>query len=301
MSMPEEHVSLENVTDVISGLTAEEVNERIACGKVNGDFDIPSKSVKQIFKDNCLTFFNLINIILAAFVVAVGSFKNCLFLGVIICNTAIGIFQEIRSKRAIDKLALISAPKADVLRNGEIQTIAVKDIVLDDIMILSAGRQVCSDCIAVEGDCEVNESLITGESDPIVKHKGDEILSGSFLISGNAKAQVIRIGADNYANKITSGAKYIKKNNSKMLASINYILKMISVCIIPMILLMFGKEMLLAHNTFTDAVVNTVSAIIGMIPEGLVLMASMVLAVSVIRLATNKTLAQDLYLSLIHI
>ena len=295
MPNAEKSISLENATDVGAGLTSKEVSDRIAQGKVNGDFNIPSKSVKQIFKDNCLTFFNLINIILAAFVVAVGSFKNCLFLGVIICNTAIGIFQEIRSKRAIDKLALISAPKADVLRNGEIQTIAVKDIVLDDIMILSAGRQVCSDCIAVEGDCEVNESLVTGESDPIVKHKGDEILSGSFLISGNAKAQVIRIGADNYANKITSGAKYIKKNNSKMLASINYILKMISVCIIPMILLMFGKEMLLAHSTFTDAVVNTVSAIIGMIPEGLVLMASMVLAVSVIRLATNKTLAQDLY------
>ena len=269
MPNAEKSISLENATDVGAGLTSKEVSDRIAQGKVNGDFNIPSKSVKQIFKDNCLTFFNLINIILAAFVVAVGSFKNCLFLGVIICNTAIGIFQEIRSKRAIDKLALISAPKADVLRNGEIQTIPVKDIVLDDIMILSAGRQVCSDCIAVEGDCEVNESLITGESDPIVKHKGDEILSGSFLISGNAKAQVIRIGADNYANKITSGAKYIKKNNSKMLASINYILKMISVCIIPMILLMFGKEMLLAHNTFTDAVVNTVSAIIGMIPEGL--------------------------------
>lgn len=295
MPNAEKSISLENATDVGAGLTSKEVSDRIAQGKVNGDFNIPSKSVKQIFKDNCLTFFNLINIILAAFVVAVGSFKNCLFLGVIICNTAIGIFQEIRSKRAIDKLALISAPKADVLRNGEIQTIAVKDIVLDDIMILSAGRQVCSDCIAVEGDCEVNESLVTGESDPIVKHMGDEILSGSFLISGNAKAQVIRIGADNYANKITSGAKYIKKNNSKMLASINYILKMISVCIIPMILLMFGKEMLLAHSTFTDAVVNTVSAIIGMIPEGLVLMASMVLAVSVIRLATNKTLAQDLY------
>ena len=118
MSKPEEYTSLENITDVTTGLTAEQVNERISCGKVNGDFNIPSKSVKQIFKDNCLTFFNLINIILAAFVVAVGSFKNCLFLGVIICNTAIGIFQEIRSKRAIDKLALISAPKADVLRNG---------------------------------------------------------------------------------------------------------------------------------------------------------------------------------------
>lgn len=282
-------------TDINLGLSEKDVAYRIEKGLVNGDFNIPSKSVKQIFKDNCLTFFNFINIILAACVIAVGSFKNCLFLGVIICNTAIGIFQEIRSKRAVDKLALISAPKAKVLRNGKEEAIAVRDIVLDDIMLLSAGGQVCSDCCVADGECEVNESLITGESDPVIKKNGDEILSGSFIVCGNAKAQVIRTGADNYANKITSGAKYIKKNNSEMLGSINYILKIISICIIPMILLMFGKEMLLAHSDFQEAVVNTVSAIIGMIPEGLVLMASMVLAVSVIRLATNKTLAQDLY------
>ena len=295
MSEPNNSATLDFVTDTTLGLSEAQVSQRITDGKVNGEMNIPSKSIKQIFKDNCLTFFNLINVILAACVVAVGSFKNCLFLGVILCNTAIGIFQEIRSKRAIDKLALISAPKADVIRGGVQQTIAVKDIVLDDLMILTAGKQVCSDCVVVQGECEVNESLITGESDPVIKKPGDEILSGSYLVSGETKAQVVRIGADNYASKITSGAKYIKKNNSKMLGSINYILKIISLCIIPMILLMFGKEMLLAGTPFNEAVVNTVSAIIGMIPEGLVLMASMVLAVSVIRLATNKTLAQDLY------
>ncbi len=285
----------EKNTDINNGLTLNEVDERVQKGLVNGDFNIPSKSIKQIFKDNCFTFFNFINIVLAAFVVAVGSFKNCLFLGVILCNTAIGIFQEIRSKKAIDKLALISAPKARVLRDGNESTIAVKDVVMDDIMILGAGQQVCSDCIVAEGECEVNESLITGESDPIVKKAGDEILSGSFIVCGDVKAQVIRIGADNYANKITSGAKYIKKNNSEMLKSINYVLKIISICIVPMILLMFGKEMFISRSGFAEAVVSTVSSIIGMIPEGLVLMASMVLAVSVIRLATHKTLAQDLY------
>ncbi len=292
----------ENKTDIINGLSEKDVATRVEKGLINGDFNIPSKSIKQIFKDNCLTFFNFLNVILALFIVLVAimegniaELKNCLFLGVILCNTVIGIFQEIRSKKAVDKLALISAPKAKVLRDGKEETIAVKDIVMDDLMILGAGNQVCSDCIVLQGECEVNESLITGESDPIVKKEGDEILSGSFVICGDVKAQVIRIGADNYANKITSGAKYIKKNKSEMLGSINYVLKIIGICIIPMILLMFGKELLLSHSTLPQAIVSTVSSIIGMIPEGLVLMASMVLAVSVIRLATRKTLAQDLY------
>ena len=285
----------QNKTDIVNGLSESEVAHRIENGLVNGDFNVPSKSIKQIFKDNCLTFFNFINIILAIFVVAVGSFKNCLFLGVILCNTAIGIFQEIRSKKAVDKLALISAPKAKVIRNGKEEIIAVKDIVMDDLMILGAGNQICSDCIVLQGECEVNESLITGESDPVTKKEGDEILSGSFVICGDVKAQVIRIGADNYANKITSGAKYIKKNKSEMLESINYVLKIISICIIPMIILMFSKELLFSKSSLPDAIISTVSSIIGMIPEGLVLMASMVLAVSVIRLATRKTLAQDLY------
>lgn len=292
----------ENKTDINSGLSEKDVAERVEKGLINGDFNIPSKSIKQIFKDNCLTFFNFLNVILALFIVFVAimegniaELKNCLFLGVILCNTVIGIFQEIRSKKAVDKLALISAPKAKVLRSGKEETIAVKDIVMDDLMILGAGNQVCSDCIVLNGECEVNESLITGESDPIIKKEGDEILSGSFVICGDVNAQVIRIGADSYANKITSGAKYIKKNKSEMLGSINYVLKVIGICIIPMILLMFGKELLLSKSTLSQAIVSTVSSIIGMIPEGLVLMASMVLAVSVIRLATRKTLAQDLY------
>lgn len=285
----------EFITDKEKGLTKAQVDERIEKGLINGDFNVPSKSIKQIFKDNCLTFFNFLNVVLAAMVIAVGSFKNCLFLGVILCNTAIGIFQEIRSKRAVDRLALISAPNATVLRDGKEETIAVKDIVKDDLMVLNAGRQICADCVVVEGECEVNESLITGESDPITKKVGDEVLSGSFVVCGDIKAQVTRIGVDNYANKITSGTKYIKKNQSEMLKSINVVLKVIGACIVPMILIMFGKEMLLAHSGFTDAVINTVSSIIGMIPEGLVLLASMVLAVSVIRLAANKTLAQDLY------
>ncbi|MCH5325260.1 MAG: HAD-IC family P-type ATPase [Eubacterium sp.] len=282
-------------TDISNGLSAEEVRQRTAEGKVNGDFNIPSKSVKQIFIDNCFTFFNFINVVLAAFVVAVGSFKNCLFLGVIISNTAIGIFQEIRSKRAVDKLSLISAPKATVLRDGKESVIPVSEVVLDELILLGAGGQICADSRIVSGEIEVNESLITGESDPVTKRAGDELLSGSFVVCGEAKAQAIRIGADNYANKITSGAKYIKKHNSEMLNSINNVIKVISICIIPMILLMFGKEMVIGGAPFADAVVATVSAIIGMIPEGLVLMASMVLAVSVIRLAMHKTLAQDLY------
>ncbi len=285
----------EYTTDTNSGLSSAQVRERAQAGKINGDFNIPSKSIKQIFKDNCLTFFNFINIVLAAFVVAVGSFKNCLFLGVIICNTAIGIFQEIRSKRAVDKLSLISAPKASVLRDSKEEVIPVSEVVLDDLILLKAGSQICADSRVLSGELEVNESLITGESDPVTKREGDELLSGSFVVSGEAKTQAIRIGGDNYANKITSGAKYIKKNNSEMLRSINNVLKVISVCIIPMILLMFGKELLFTGSTFAEAVVATVSAIIGMIPEGLVLMASMVMAVSVIRLATRKTLAQDLY------
>ncbi|MBR4306139.1 MAG: HAD-IC family P-type ATPase, partial [Ruminiclostridium sp.] len=284
----------QNKTDIVNGLSESEVAHRIENGLVNGDFNVPSKSIKQIFKDNCLTFFNFINIILAIFVVAVGSFKNCLFLGVILCNTAIGIFQEIRSKKAVDKLALISAPKAKVIRNGKEEIIAVKDIVMDDLMILGAGNQICSDCIVLQGECEVNESLITGESDPVTKKEGDEILSGSFVICGDVKAQVIRIGADNYANKITSGAKYIKKNKSEMLESINYVLKIISICIIPMIILMFSKELLFSKSSLPDAIISTVSSIIGMIPEGLYLLTSIAMAASAIKLAKQRVLVQDM-------
>ncbi|MBQ8171155.1 MAG: cation-translocating P-type ATPase [Oscillospiraceae bacterium] len=286
---------METNTDLEKGLTDEQVRLKKEHGESNGSFDVKTKSVPQILKDNILTLFNLINVILAAFVALTGSYRNMLFMGVVLCNIAIGIFQEIRSKRIIDRLALISAPKAHLLREGKETERPVSDIVKDDIMLLASGRQICADAILAQGECEVDESLITGESDPIVKRTGDELLSGSFVISGTAKAQVIRVGAEAYANKITSGAKYVKKQNSEMMRSINSIISTVSVCIVPFALVLFFKAIFVTQQEFSRGIVSTVAALIGMIPEGLVLLTSIALAVSSIRLARRNTLCQDLY------
>lgn len=286
---------MEIKTDINKGLSGEEVLSRINSGKSNGSFSVKTKSVGQILKDNIFTLFNLINVILAVFVALTGSYRNMLFMGVILCNIAIGIFQEIRSKRTIDRLSLISAPKAHLLRDGEEMTAPVSDIVMDDIMLLSSGRQICADGILLSGSCEVDESLITGESDPIVKHEGDELLSGSFVISGAVKAQVTRVGAESYANRIASGAKYVKKQNSEMMRSINRIISTVSVCIVPFALVLFFKAIFITQQSFDRGIVSTVAALIGMIPEGLVLLTSIALAVSSIRLAARQTLCQDLY------
>ncbi len=282
-------------TDPKQGLTAAEVQQRIKSGLSNGSFNVKTKSVGQIFRDNIFTLFNLINVILAVFVALTGSYRNMLFMGVILANIAIGIFQEIRSKRTIDRLSLISAPKAHLVRDGKEVSCAVSEIVMDDIMLLASGRQICADGVLAEGSCEVDESLITGESDPILKHEGDELLSGSFVVSGTGAAQVIRVGADSYANKITSGAKYVKKQSSEMMASINKIISTISVCIVPFALVLFFKAIFITGQDFSRGIVSTVAALIGMIPEGLVLLTSLALAVSSIRLASKQTLCQDLY------
>lgn len=271
------------------------MEERTKSGRINGDTAPATKSVKEIIYTNVCTFFNLLNIILGLLVILVGSYKNALFLGVIFFNIIIGIFQEIRAKRVIDRLSLISAPKAAVLRSGEEKEILTGEIVLDDLMLLSAGKQICSDCIVLEGECEVNESLITGESDPVIKKQGDQMMSGSFIVSGNVKAQVNKVGADNFAAKITAGAKYLKKNNSVMLKSLDTIIKVIAVCIIPMAIGLFLNSVFISEQATDRAVVSTVAALIGMIPEGLYLLASVVMAVSTIRLASKKTLAQDMY------
>lgn len=286
---------MQHLTDLALGLSPEEAELRRKSGKSNGSFDVKTKSVRQILRENIFTLFNLINVILAVFVALTGSYRNMLFMGVIIANIAIGIFQEIRAKRTIDKLSLISAPKAHLMRGGRETVCAVKDIVLDDIMLLAGGRQICADAVLREGGCEVDESLITGESDPILKREGDELLSGSFVVSGAGKAQVIRVGADAYANKITSGAKYVKKQNSEMLRSINRIISTISVCIVPFSLVLFFKAIFITQQDFSRGIISTVAAIIGMIPEGLVLLTSLALAVSSIRLARKQTLCQDLY------
>ena len=278
-----------------TGLTAAQVQTRIAQGLVNADDGIKTKTEKQIILENTFTFFNILNFVLALFVLLVGSFKNLLFLGVIFSNTIIGSFQGIRAKRTIDKLSLISAPKVTVLRDGALQTIAVSEIVLDDVMHLSNGQQICADAIVCDGAVEVNESLMTGESDPVVKRAGDELLSGSFIVSGSCYAQVEHIGSENYANRIANDAKYIKKAHSEILHSLDFIVKTLGFTLIPIGLLLFSKQFFILHDTLKDAVVSTVAAMLGMIPEGLILLTSVVFAVSVLRLSKYKTLVQDLY------
>ena len=284
-------------TDIINGLSPEEAQKRAAEGRVNGTGEIKTKSVGQIIRDNTLTFFNFLNIVLAVLVLIFGELKNVMFIGVIFCNTGIGIFQEIRAKRTIDRLTLISAPKAHVIRGGREIEIPNSDIVEGDLVVFRAGMQASADCEIASGECEVNESLITGESDPIYKKTGDMILSGSFIVSGECRAAAIGLGAHSFASKITSGAKYVKKTDSKMMNAINTILKGISIIIIPLMALLIVNGVFFSDppQEFDRAVVSTVAAIIGMIPEGLVLLTSIVLAVSSIRLAQNKTLVQDMY------
>lgn len=283
------------MTDPMTGLTREQVAEKTARGENAGDSTVRSKSVGRIFADNIFTLFNLINVIIAVLVFLVGAYRNMLFMGVILCNIAIGIFQEIRSKRIIDRLSLISAPKAHLLRDGEEQVLPVADIVPGDIMLLSTGRQLCADGVLVSGELEVDESLLTGESDTVVKRPGDTLYSGSFVVAGSGKAEATAVGAAAYANKIAAGAKKSRKRRSDMMDAINKIISAISVCILPFALVLFTKALFVAGQELQYSVTSTAAAIIGMIPEGLVLLTSIALAVSSIRLARRRTLCQDLY------
>lgn len=284
-----------NSIDINKGLTTEQAAERTAKGLSNGDMDVKTKSIKRIFIDNIFTFFNLINVALAVLVLITGSIRNVLFMGIIFCNIVIGIFQEIRSKRVIDKLSIISAPKAHLIRDGSEKTMPVSEVVVDDIMLLSSGKQVCADAVVVDGECEANESLITGESDAVPKKVGDKLISGSFIVSGSIKAQATHVGAQSTSGKITSGAKYIKKRSSEMMNAIDRIIRVIAVCIIPFGIVFFLKAFLFLKQPFEEGVVTTVAALIAMIPEGLVLLTSVALAISSIRLARKQTLCQDLY------
>lgn len=277
------------------GLTSEQVASQTVKGLVNGNADVKTKSIGRIIRDNLFTPFNLLNAILAALVISTGSIQNALFMGVIICNIIIGTFQEIRAKKTIDKLSLIATPKAHVIRDGQQQEIDLHTIVMDDILVLASGNQICADAIVLQGECEVNESLLTGESDPVVKKPGDLLLSGSFIISGTCRARVEHVGAENYAAKISANAKYIKKPNSEIMRSINRIIKWIGFGLIPVGIALFCKQLFLSGQPLPRAIVSTVAALVGMIPEGLILLTSVVLAVSVIRLARHKTLVQELF------
>ncbi len=277
------------------GLGAEEVASLTAQGLVNGGHNVKTKSVGRIVRDNTCTLFNLINVVLAVFVAITGSYKNMLFMGVIICNVAIGIFQELRAKKTIDRLSLLSAPHAKVIRDGEQTEIAMADIVPGDLCVLERGDQICADAVVISGECEVDESLLTGESDPVYKKEGDELLSGSFLVGGRVKAKTEHVGEDNYAYKIVSAAKHIPKPNSEMMRAINKIILIVSICIIPIAGILFYKQCFIIGDDINMSIISTVAAIIAMIPEGLVLLVSAVLAVSVVRLSKERTLVQELY------
>ena len=279
----------------MTGLTDQQVNERIAEGKVNADENPNTRTYKQIVRENTLTFFNFLNIVLLVMVLMVGSYRNAFFVMIVIINTLIGIIQEVRAKKTIDKLAILTARKSVVIREGKKWTVPTEELVLDDIVCLKTGDQVPADAKILEGSVEVNESLLTGESDNLPKSEGDELFSGSFITSGEASCQIIHVGKDNYASQITSEAKEFKRHNSELRNSLNAILKVISIIIVPLGALLFYKQFYLAGNSFRDSVVSMVAGVLGMIPEGLVLLTSVALTLGALVLARKKTLVQELY------
>jgi len=289
-------------TDIKTGLTSREVETRIKKGLVNFNDAPKTKSIKEIIRDNFFTYFNFLNIALGAAVFIASLFKgdmfyglkNCLFMGVIIVNSIISIVEEIISKVIIDRLSVMSETKVDTLRDGQIKELSLEEIVMDDVIKLSLGHQIVADSIIVDGELEVNESLITGESDSIKKRKGDELLSGSFIVSGNAYAQVIHVGKENYVSQISNAAKYKKDVNSVVMESFTKMLKVLSLLIIPIGIVMMINQYFVTNNV-ADSIFTTVASLIGMIPEGLVLLTSSVMAVGVIKLYRVHVLVQQLY------
>lgn len=279
----------------LTGLTDEQVNQRIEEGRVNVDENPNTRTYKQIIRENTLTFFNFLNLVLLILVLMVGSYRNAFFVMIIVINTLIGIAQEIRAKKTIDKLAILTARKSVVIREEKKWTVPTEELVLDDIVCLKSGDQVPADAKILEGSIEVNESLLTGESDNLPKSEGDELFSGSFVTSGEACCQIIHVGKDNYASQITSEAKEFKRHNSELRNSLNAILKVISIIIVPLGALLFYKQFYMVGNSFRDSVVSMVAGVLGMIPEGLVLLTSVALTLGALVLANRKTLVQELY------
>ena len=280
--------------DPSCGLNEQQVEERLNRGMNNVQPDVVSKSYLGIFRSNVLTLFNFINFVLAALIFVYGDLKNMLFIGVVTINIVVGVVQEIRSKKVLEKMSLIAAPHVDVVRSGQVTQCAISDIVIDDIMILRQGMQIPSDSIVVEGQCEVNESLLTGEQDDVHKQNGDFLYSGSFVQAGGCKARVTAVGKDNFTSKLMAEAKKFKKPKSELMRSINWIIRIVTLAIFPLGLLMFYTNRV-TTSTINEAVTGTVASVVGMIPEGLVMLTSIALAVGVVKLARKRTLVQDLY------
>ena len=281
--------------DPSEGLSAEQVAEYRENGWTNRAVEPPSKTTAEIVKSNVCTYFNLIFLIIAIFLILAGSFRDLTFLPVIIANTLIGIVQEIKAKKTLEKLSVLNAPKATAIRDGAEITLAAEDLVLDDIVVFTAGKQICAYAVVLEGEVQVNESLLTGESDEITKRPGDELMSGSFIVSGSCKSRLTQVGEDSYISRLTLEAKAMKEGEqSEMIRSLNKLVKVVGILIIPIGLLLFGQQFFVSHETFRESITSMVAAVLGMIPEGLYLLASVALAVSVMRLASQKVLVHDM-------
>ena len=281
--------------NVYQGLSSEDVKKRQDAGLVNISDNHISKTTSEIVRSHTLTYFNFLNLFLALLVLISGQIKNMTFLGVIICNSIIGIFQELKVKKLIDELAVITASKANVCRDGIFKEIPIEELVMDDLISVENGHQIGADCeVLISDGIEVNESMITGESRPVRKYPGDMLWSGSFLVAGSGKAKVIHVGKDNYATKLASQAKQKKRASSEMQDAIKRIIKITGTILIPVGILLFMSQWKIEDMNLSNALVNTVAGVIGMIPEGLVLLTSVSFILGVGRLAGKKALVQEM-------
>lgn len=279
----------------ITGLTDEEVRQRVEEGFTNRTDISTDKTTKEIVVSNVFTYFNLIFLVITILLIMVGSFRNLTFLPIIIGNTVIGIVQEIRAKKTLEKMSLLNAPHADVIRNGSVKQISTEELVKDDVILLTAGKQICADAVVISGNIQVNESLLTGEADEVEKTEGSTLMSGSFVVLGECYARLEKVGNESYISKLSLEAKSMGgKEQSEMIRSINLIVKWVGIVIIPIGLILFWQSHFVNGESITKSVTSTVAAIIGMIPEGLYLLTTVALALSTMKLARKKVLLHDM-------
>lgn len=289
------HPTVRYTVDKKNGLSSAQVHEYVQNGWTNKAVEPPTKTIPKIIKSNLLTYFNLVFAVLAVLLTVAGSFRNMSFLLIVVANLLIGIVQEIRAKKVLDRLSVLNSPTALVIRDGQQAEIPAEELVLDDIVIFRAGNQICADAIVVDGEVAVNESLLTGETDEIFKKPGDTLMSGSFVVSGECCARLENVGADSYISQLTLEAKAMNcKEQSEMIRVLDKLVGVVGILIIPLGLLLFGQQFFVSKASFSSSIVSMVAAVIGMIPEGLYLLASVALAISVIRLSSKKVLVHDM-------
>lgn len=281
--------------DIENGLSKVQVQEYIDSGWTNKPVEAQSRTVQEIIRSNLFTYFNMVFAVLAVLLIIAGSFRSLTFLPIVVANLLIGIIQEIRAKKVLDRLSVLNEPQVLVVRDGEKSEISVEELVLDDIVIFQAGNQICADAILLSGEVSVNESLLTGEADEITKKLGDMLMSGSFIVSGQCYARIDKVGEDSYISRLMLEAKAMKnEEQSEMIRILDKLVGVMGILIIPIGILLFVQHFVFLDVSLSESIVSMVAAVIGMIPEGLYLLASVTLVVSVMRLASKNVLVHDM-------